>query len=130
MSERWILRIQDKYGRGPWRPGFSKSWVNQDEGARPLPPTVQDEFKDIAKIVAQADLRGWSIGCGARGHSGIGKWFLPDEIERLRSKGFYLVRAHACRVLAESENQVVFASRRPLRFLPHISFQEPVGIAA
>jgi hypothetical protein len=103
-------------------PGFSSSWVSKDESAKPLPPSVFEEFPDFHRIVSASHSSGGHIGCGTRGASGIAKWFLPDEIDRLKGKGFYLVRCHAVEVLAESENQVLFASRKPLHLLPLVNW--------
>lgn len=120
MSERWIYRVQDEFGRGPWRPGFSSSWVSNSDHA--LPPSVFEEFPSFHTIVSAAHAAGGHVGCGTRGATGIAKWFLPEEIERLKAKGFYLVRCHAVTVLAESENQVLFASRKPLHALPRVNW--------
>jgi hypothetical protein len=123
MSEgRWILRVQDRWGRGPWRPGFSSSWISRSDNAPPLPPAIQEEFPEYQKIVSEAHAARLHIGCGVRGSAGLAKWFLPEEIQRLKDRRFVLVRAHACKILAESDNQVIFAARKPLRFLPHVSW--------
>lgn len=121
MTDMRIYRIQDATGRGPWRPGFSRSWVSGDSD-RPLPPPVQDEFANFFELVSEAHGNGEHLGCGVRGAGGLIKWFLPDEVNRLKQSGFRLVRCHAVKVLAESENQVLFASRKPLHLLPLVNW--------
>jgi len=123
MSERWIYRVQDVEGRWPWRPGFSQRWISKDS-TQPIPPAVQEEFPDFPDIVRRAHDRCLYIGCGARGTAGLNTWFLPDELERLKGIGFLLVRCHAVKILAESANQVLFGSQRPLHFLPRVNWPE------
>lgn len=124
MSDRRIYRVQDAAGRGPFRPGFSSTWISMDDDARPLLPAVQAEFSNFSQMVASAHKQGKHIGCGARGYGCLSKWFLPDEVERLIDAGFRLVRCHAVEVLAESDNQILFASHKPLHFLPVVNWPD------
>ena len=108
-----VYRVQDREGRGPWRPGFSVKWL--DDSDVPLPPSFCDEFG-----WRPADVRGmWRPGefggSACRTVEQLSRWFTPTEQERLRRYGYSIVMMTVDRVLAESENQVVFARRTPLR---------------
>jgi hypothetical protein len=104
-----IYRVQGIDGRGPWRPGFSRLWIT--DGDRPLPPPWHEEF-DAASVIRAA--RGDVMGCGCRSLEQLREWFMQEELTRLRSLGYFVVRMQVDRVLAESSNQVVFARHQPL----------------
>ncbi|KFI27789.1 hypothetical protein CN97_00820 [Haematobacter massiliensis] len=116
MDSRAILRIQDRTGRGPWRPGCASKWVDAWRTSQ-LPP-IYDDVHDFRKIVSGAHGAGLHIGCAVRGMDGLGKWFSPMELSRLITQGFGVVDASGCDVLAETEHQLLIASKWPLSRLP------------
>lgn len=108
-----VYRIQDAEGRGPFRPGFSRKWSDGyfASGMQAL-PTWQEEFG--ADLIARRGLPGEHYGSAVRKVKDLGRWFSAAEQERLRAMGFRVVSIGRVRILAESKNQVVFASRVPL----------------
>lgn len=54
------------------------------------------------------------MGCGCRTLDQLFKWFTPTERVRLRALGYSIVTMWVDRIIAESENQVVFARKKPL----------------
>ena len=121
MAGQLLYRIQDREGRGPWRPGFSAEWLELDSD-RPLPVPITSELANFHSLVKQAHQRRMHIGCAVRGLDGLAKWFLPSELAKLRELGFRLVRCSTCEILAETPNQVLFASKAPLARLPRVSW--------
>jgi hypothetical protein len=109
MMSLLIYRVQGIDGRGPWRPGFSHRWVEDCD--RPLPPPWFEEFG--TKIMRGLKATEF-VGCGCRTLEQIDKWFIPRELDRLCVLGFHLVCMEVDRVIAESENQIVFARSKPL----------------
>lgn len=107
-----VFRVQDGEGRGPFRPGFSKQWLDATffPGMKPL-PTWMDEF-GTERIVRLA--RGRHLGCGVRELRHIGRWFSPTERIRLKFLGFSIISIEPEEILAESPNQLVFAVSNPL----------------
>jgi hypothetical protein len=103
-----ILRIQDAEGRGPYKPGMSRHWVDAD--GPPPPPTWMQEFGDVRAQCAPDEC----MGCGCRSLEQLFKWFTPTERVRLRALGYSIVVMWVDRIIAESENQVVFARKKPL----------------
>lgn len=112
-----ILRVQNKQGRGPWMPGLSSKWV--DSFRTTQHPTIYHERPDYLDHVANAHKEGMHVGCAVRGRDGLLSWFSPMEIFRLYDLGFYIADASACDVLIETGTQMVIASQKPLRMLPH-----------
>lgn len=113
-SRNWfgsVFRFQDSDGRGPFRPGFSKYWID-DDGPCLLPPYTE-EFG--VAIVGAMHATKMHCGCGCRTLEQLNKWFTPSEQRKLRNFGYSIVSIDIDRVIAESENQVVFARRKPLR---------------
>lgn len=112
----WLFRVQDKAGRGPYRPGFSIRWVEIDSPAvPPLPLHEQfgeELFAEARKIVA---MDGGAVGCGCRERTELAHWFTPVERKRLKALGFRVVSLAPTRILAEAPHQVVFWRKRPLR---------------
>lgn len=104
-----VYRVQGIDGRGPWRPGFSDRWVSDDD--TPLPPPWFEEF---GTRIVHGCRPHEALGCGCRSLDQLSKWFKPEELQRLRMLGFHVVRMEVDRILAESENQVVFARSKPL----------------
>jgi hypothetical protein len=109
MDKRTVYRVQDKEGRGPWRPGLSRRWIEVD--GPPLPPALHDDF-------------GWAIydKMARFGHYGsavanvedLQNWFTASERKKLAGFGFFPVCILADEILAESPNQIVIRCDRPL----------------
>ena len=112
-----ILRVQDKHGRGPWRPGLSSRWVDAFRTAQH--PPIYDERPDWLDICRQAQSSGAHIGCAVDGMDALLSWFSPMELVRLYDMGFRIVDASACDVLIRTPTQVVISSRLPLKLLPN-----------
>lgn len=123
MSDKLLLRIQDKDGRGPWRPGFSHRWVSLSREAD-FPPPAYVDFPEFQVVIQSAHKRGLNVGLTVRGFDRLASWFLPDEINALRLLGYRLVRCNLASVLAESQHQVLIAYGKPLATLPRIAWPQ------
>ena len=107
-----VLRVQDKDGRGPWKPGFSQRWVEdrpEEVYATLVPWPVQ--FIDVLR---RSNV-GMSLGCGCRTLDQLRHWFTPGEYAKLRNLGYSAVKMEVDHVLAESDIQCVFERAKPLR---------------
>ena len=110
-----IYRVQDRDGRGPFRPGgLSDRWVDEDPRAdeRPFvnvdfPPAVFTVLYDLAR-------RGYHVGCGFPSLEKLKRWFSSAELSKLYELGFRVVRLTVDEIVAESETQLVFARAVPL----------------
>jgi hypothetical protein len=111
MSGITIYRMQDRSGRGPWKPGFSKMWVED---------RTEEEFaalKAIQELVDYATLsepKGHR-GCGCRTLAQLRRWFTPTEYARLLDWDYTCVQMEVDRVLFSNDVQVLFERRKPLR---------------
>lgn len=112
MSER-VYRVQDANGRGPYQPGFSRQWADEDfaPGMMAL-PTWMEEFG--SDLITRLGRPGEHYGSAVRSVEKLSEWFSPTEQRRLAALGFIPVALRANRILAESKNQLVFARQRPL----------------
>jgi hypothetical protein len=104
-----VLRIQDADGRGPFKPGFSRKWIDDDGPPQPKPWTL--EFPGLLKKMNEDG----HYGCAVRSVEQLRVWFSPTEMVRLRILGYRCVAMEVDKVLAESRNQLVFMRRKPLR---------------
>jgi hypothetical protein len=104
-----VYRVQDREGRGPWRPGFSRLWVeDRDDHDNLIPWPTQFGFEIIPKSDGH-------LGCGCKTKEQLQRWFTPTEYTTLHSYGFTAVQMEVDRVLAESDIQLVFQRTKPLR---------------
>lgn len=106
-----IYRVQDADGRGPWRPGFSHHWIDDDAPPGRLTETVMDlmPLGDIRRLPS-----GMHYGCGCRSLHSLMSWFSRVERQRLQSLRYRVVVMRVDEILRESDWQVFFARRRPL----------------
>ena len=105
-----VVRVQDADGRGPWRPGFSHTWIEEDAPADRLTESV---LELVPPSVLRAIPRDIHVGCACRSVEALMAWFTPVERQRLARLGFHIVRLRVDRVIAESDWQMVVARRRP-----------------
>lgn len=108
-----VFRVQDRDGRGPWKPGFSEKWIDDSrtdaeyEALKPGPL----EFGDVAR---QA-IYGMHLGYGCESLEQLRRWFTEQEYRTLRRHGYRAVKIEVGRILASSELQCVFERSKPLR---------------
>ena len=112
-----VFRIQDAEGRGPWRPGLSAKWADKDWHAEveDLPPFFEEFGHDL---IQRRGLPGEHWGCAVRKLRDLRRWLSPTERRKLSGMGFTVVSIKPDRILAESKNQLVIASRVPFRRAP------------
>ncbi len=103
-------RVQAADGRGPWRPGFSQTWIDVDAPVGRLSETIMD-LMPIRELRALPDTMNY--GCACRTLQGLRDWFTAVEMERLESLGFYPVRLNVDQVLVESQWQMLIGRVRP-----------------
>jgi len=107
-----IFRVQDSDGRGPYRLGFSRFWVDDDGPANAPWWTEIGVPIDVAHAWMDDDHH-W--GCGFSTIDQFCRWFSPAERARLDRFGYILVLLNPDRVIATTPTQVVFGCKRPLR---------------
>lgn len=108
-----IYRVQDKDGRGPWKPGFSIQWVenpNDPERMKKLPAF----YMEFGFGFMKKHIEGMPWGSGCTSLEQLQKWFTPLEYSRLIGFGYRAVEMEAGRILEQSELQCVFERSKPL----------------
>lgn len=109
-----VFRVQHKIdGRGPFRPGFTLQWSDDDGSAlrSDKPPWMVEFGSDAIDRLGRARER---FGSGCDSVDQITGWFSPAERFRLAELDYHLVRLTDVRILARSANQVLFARFKPL----------------
>jgi hypothetical protein len=112
-----IFRMQDKDGRGPWKPGFSETWIDPERTDYSA-PTVMEDFG--ASIIGQCryyQAIGYHVGVGCSDETQLEKWFSEKEKDTLRRLGYNVVQFSPTHEIARSKWQVVFAHKTHLKFL-------------
>src|SRR5208282_10475 len=104
-----IYRIQDNEGRGPYRPGFSTKWLDDDPRALGLLPWFEEFGTSILR-----GTEGMHCGSGCSSLKQLALWFSESEFKRLRNFDYSLVAMDVDRILAHSSVQLVFARYKPL----------------
>lgn len=105
-----VYRVQAADGRGPWRPGWSQTWIDGDAPADRLTETVMD-LMPISQLRALPTTMMYGSAC--RSLDAVLQWFTSLECQRLQAAGYYPVRLQADVVLAESPWQLLIGRRRP-----------------
>lgn len=106
-----VLRVQDRFGRGPYRPGMSQRWRDYDNGAD-CPPWWEEIGEDMAAAHAALP-QGLHIGCAFLFRSQLDDWFNVKEQRALDRLGYRLVAIKADRILYSTPTQVLVASKQP-----------------
>lgn len=105
-----VYRVQDRTGRGPWRPGFSDKWIeHRDDHSNLL--SLFEEFGDLP---LRGRIYGMSIGCACLSIQQLRRWFTQTEYRTLNQYGYRAVKMRASRILASSDIQCVFERAKPL----------------
>ena len=104
-----VYRVQDKDGRGPWRPGFSRRWVEDRDDLKNLPPW----YVELGPIHRKAVV-GCAVGSGCLTKEQLRRWFTESEYRTLVRYGYRAVRMEAGRILGQSGIQCVFERTKPL----------------
>ena len=105
-----VYRIQDKDGRGPFKPGFAHKWV-QD---RPDCENLHSFLVEFGWEVLDMRFTWEGIGSACRTKQQLRRWFIEKEYRKLKKLGYQAVELEASRVLAESDIQLVFTRSIPL----------------
>ncbi len=103
-----VYRIQDTEGRGPYRPGFSDTWVRETQDDRLLP-----WFMEMGPIHLRVR-PGMHAGCGCTSLSQLRMWFNEQEYTTLLGFGYRAVQLNVDRILGRSLTQCVFERQKPL----------------
>lgn len=103
-----VYRVQDKGGRGPWKPGFSHRWVKSRDDHNLLHPW----YVEFPNLVLPKNT---NIGIGCANIIHLRRWFTLDEYKTLTKHGYKAVKIVVDYVLAESDKQLVFSRKKPLR---------------
>lgn len=76
-----LYRIQDADGRGPFRPGFSKNWADENfgPGVESL-PTIMEDFGET--VLRSLNNPAEHYGTAVRKPIQLCRWFSKTEMER------------------------------------------------
>ena len=110
-----LYRLQDADGRGPFRPGFSHLWVDENNPNN-MPPIFQElgmPPHEMAKIIPP-DMH---CGCACKSAEELHKWFNRNERKRLSRFGSSIVEFEPDVIIADLPSQVLFGMRQPLKSL-------------
>ncbi len=103
-----IYRVQDRFGRGPFRPGFANNWVIERADHKNLIPWYE-EFK------IKSFPRNMHMGNGCLDIKTLRRWFSREEYMILYEFSYRAVEMNVDRILARSNTQCLFVRKKPLQ---------------
>lgn len=95
-----VYRIQDKYGRGPWKPGFSSKWVEFRPDHENLIPSYEEFGIDVFRYPYAKS--------GCKTIDQLKRWFTESEYNKLHNYGYRAYEIKTKKLYAESEIQIIF----------------------
>ena len=104
-----VYRVQDQFGRGPWKPGFSHLWVDSRQDHENLLPGYI-EFPNWLNRVYTWE----TLGHGCATKDQIKRWINEAEYKILTNHGYQAVELEVNRIIDKSSTQCVFAKIGPL----------------
>lgn len=104
-----LYRIQDKDGRGPFKPGVTHQWSETNYRL----PSVMLDFPNLQEKLKPYHKRGLNVGCAVRGNR-LDEWFSKNEQVKLKMLGYQIVTIEDYEIVCESASQVIFASKKKL----------------
>ena len=108
-----IFRVQDRKGIGPYKPGFTVTWYDEDCRALQRPAFYTEFGTAIVGKIHLHSLNKFQCGCGFRTLEQLHAWFSNSELDKLFYFGYSIVTMVPDAILAESEKQLVFARKTP-----------------
>lgn len=109
FGPEFVFRVQDADGRGPWKPGFSRRWVEHRDDHKNLKPWYE-EFGRLDRLLCT-----WEYaGCACESLEQLRRWFTNREYKKLKKYGYFAVKIKVGRVLGMSKTQCFFARNQPL----------------
>lgn len=125
-----VFRIQDQDGRGPFKPGFSQVWCDPEfaPGQKAMPPWGDEFGWDAIERLARPGEH--HFGSAVLKLRKLREWFSGTEQACLSQLGYHIAAINHARVMAESENQVLIASRIPFNrciIIPWFTPQEMIA---
>jgi hypothetical protein len=121
-----VWRMQDRFGRGPFKPGFTKEW--KGDGNLDLPPIYLELGISPQQMAGMIPPRMFG-GCSVQSVDLLHRWFDRTERRRLAKFGYQVVRFEPTIILAETEIQVLFAHEWPLSMLIDVPARQPDAVA-
>ena len=104
-----VYRVQDSHGRGPYKPGFSQTWVED----RPDLDNLLPYFIEMPNVLSgRPRLDPSHIGCACKTIEQLERWITKSEYLTLRQYGYQAMRLVVDEILGESETQCVFERKR------------------
>jgi hypothetical protein len=107
VPEATVYRVQDRTGRGPFRPGLTSAWSDRVGMARP-PPSFS-VWPDLGRLIPG----GWWAGSALERVEQVPLWFTGTELAVLAEMGFQFVALPRCLVVARTPEQLLVARKRP-----------------
>jgi hypothetical protein len=104
-----VYRIQDKDGRGPFKPGFSHHWVEDREDHDNLKPW----YEEFGPVHLKMNFRRLG-GSACLTIDQLKRWFTASEYNTLIHHGYAAVEIEAGKIIAQSDIQCFFECHHPL----------------
>ncbi len=112
-GEVFIYRVQDRKGRGPWKPGFSSKWVEDRATEAEYDALAPPPVHVMLALNEKAAGKPMGYGCTSLDHLRL--WFQPGEYQTLRRFGYRAVKMKVDQILLEMPTQCAFVRSLPLR---------------
>ncbi len=103
-----VYRLQDSDGRGPFKPGFSETWVQPRADHENLQPW----FIEFGRVDTQV-LTGETSGSACKSLEQLRRWFTKREYRKLKKFGYKAVKMNVNRIIAESDIQCFVGRAKP-----------------
>lgn len=114
MKTKTVYRVQGSDGRGPWKPGFSKVWIQDREDHNNLKPWfIEFDHESIFCLASSHGIR--NIGSGCSDIEQLRRWFTSLEYIRLMLLGYRAVQMQPDVIFAESDTQLVFGKKKKFK---------------
>lgn len=107
-----VWRVQNSEGRGPYKPGFSKQWLDGNSRRACVPWWIE---LGLPMVAAHDSLRGnMHTGCAFETEAKAKEWFSRSELRRLSKLGYHLVQLNVDVIRYRTPTQLVVQSNTPL----------------
>lgn len=99
-----VYRVQDKYGRGPFKPGFTKEWIDPKIDRTGLLPWFMEFHGSLDPESTHA--------CACTSKDQLKRWFSASEMTALEKLGYQPVKIDKVVLVYTGDNQCLFKTKK------------------